>query len=506
MTKFGGLLGRKPVLVARNAAPAAAQPAGEPAAAPAIAAPAATAPATQPAPEPDRSMLELDQELFFPIVSQLGEENEAVRNLLIDAEHKISELETIKKSIGRLVDPVSKTLRAFEEAKSEKLTLQSVLNNTRVAHAKLREDLAAAEKRGATLDAECTRLREVLAVAQQSVGALENTKNEQSAELAARRTQIAELQRQLQQQATELQVAHGDAQRSGERVALVERRMVALEAQATAAQQKFLMSDKERIAVQAMLDRALDEAAQLSRRALDADKTCGVAQARLQQMEIALNEAATERARLTEALDETAEQARADAIARNAKMEALQARAAISERLLDEARHTLAARADELGAFERRIAEANHTRDAIETRFGQIERALAERDAQVKEMERSRSALADRSEALERAVRSRENAYNLAQEKIAEQDGLIGLLESQLRAAHEASELQLEEANAQLQRERLERSMAEGALEAGRKDIARLLRELASLQSGVQNGQISQEAVDQALLRFRTAA
>jgi len=33
-----------------------------------------------------------------------------------------------------------------------------------------------------------------------------------------------------------------------------------------------------------------------------------------------------------------------------------------------------------------------------------------------------------------------------------------------------------------LQREQLDRTMAEGALEAGRKDIARLLREISTIQ------------------------
>ena len=42
--------------------------------------------------------------------------------------------------------------------------------------------------------------------------------------------------------------------------------------------------------------------------------------------------------------------------------------------------------------------------------------------------------------------------------------------------------MQIEQLNAQLQREQLERSMAEGALESGRKDIARLMREIARLQ------------------------
>ena len=92
MTKLVNLLGRKP-------ASAAEKPSGSP--------------------EPEKSDIELDHELFFPLAAQLGQENETVRNLLIDAEHKISELDTIKRSIGKLVDPVSKTLRAFEEAKSD---------------------------------------------------------------------------------------------------------------------------------------------------------------------------------------------------------------------------------------------------------------------------------------------------------------------------------------------------------------------------------------------------
>src|SRR5262245_31963905 len=201
MTKLASFLGRKPTLVTETPQPVAAS-------VPAI-------PATPAA--PSTNVLELDQELFFPIASQLGEENEVVRNLLIDAEHKIGELEGIRHSLGRLVDPVSKTLRAFEEAKNEKLSLQSVLNSTRIAYSKLREDLTTVEKKAATLDTECIRLREVLTVSQQTLGALEATKTEQSAELAMRRAQITELQRLVHQQATDLQITRDENQRNLER-------------------------------------------------------------------------------------------------------------------------------------------------------------------------------------------------------------------------------------------------------------------------------------------------
>jgi septal ring factor EnvC (AmiA/AmiB activator) len=104
--------------------------------------------------------------------------------------------------------------------------------------------------------------------------------------------------------------------------------------------------------------------------------------------------------------------------------------------------------------------------------------ALAEREAQVENLEEAHTALTDQNRMLEHAVATRESAHYDAQQKIREQSDLVELLEKQLQASRDATEMQIE----QLQRERLERSMAEGALEAGRKDVARLLRELGAVQ------------------------
>ena len=91
--------------------------------------------------------LELDEELFSALGAQLGGENEALRNLLLDANNKIGELDTIKAAVGKLVDPVSKALRDFEAEKTEKVGLQSVLNNTRTAYGKLRNEVGDLEKK-----------------------------------------------------------------------------------------------------------------------------------------------------------------------------------------------------------------------------------------------------------------------------------------------------------------------------------------------------------------------
>lgn len=458
MTKLVSLLGRKPVPAAER--------------------PAAPAPRNV---ESAKAEIELDHELFLPIATQLGQENEAVRNLLIDAEHKLGELESIKASIGRLVDPVSKTLCAYEQTKSEKLSLQGVLNNTRIAHNKLRGDHDIAVKKAASFEAEAVRLRELVGVAQQSVAALEKTKAEQVAELAARRNHIAELQRHVQQQGFDLQQHRADNLRLTERAAAADKRAVQLEGEAQAAQQKALQATQERAALQVALDKAHAELAQTARRLTETDKALTQTQARLKTVEAGLAEAQADRLRLSAALDEANHKYRDEFAVQAARFEALQARSTMTEKLLEEARATLIARADEIRAFERRVDDTSSAHDNAGERLAEITAALADREAQIRDLEQAHAAVSQHNQVLAGHVTAHEAATESAQQKIREQNDLVQLLEAQITSIRAANEMQIEQLNAQLQRERLERTMAEGALEAGRKDIARLLREIGAM-------------------------
>ena len=430
----------------------------------------------------EKSDIELDQDLFFPAATQLGHENETVRNLLIDAEHKIGELELIKNSIGKLVDPVSKTLRAFEETKSEKLSLQNVLNTTRIAHNKLRDDLTNAEKKTRSLEAESLRLRDILASAQQTVAAHEKTKADHLAELAARRSHIAELQRHVQAQGADLQQTRDENRRHVDRVAAADRKMVQLEGEARSAQQKAMQSLQECAAVQAALDKAHSELSLTARRLTESEKTLAATQMRLKAVEANLAETQADRQRLSAALDEANHKHLDSMNMQNSRFQALQSRAHLTENMLEEARQALTARADEIRSFERRVIEASTLHDNHGEKIAQLATALDEREAQIREFEQSHAMLHDHNQMLRHAVAARDGTQDTTQQKIQEQADMIELLEKQLQAARSANEMQLDQLSAQLQREQLERSMAEGALESGRKDIARLLREISSMQ------------------------
>ncbi len=179
MSKFGGFFARKAGLYDKMAEPTASSVAS-----------------------PDNP-LELDEELFSALGAQLGGDNESLRNLLLDANAKIGELDTIKNAVGKLVDPVSKALRAFEAEKSEKISLQTVLNNTRTAYGKLRNEVAELEKRATFSEKECQALRQELTTTQNLLRTLEATKAEIAIDIAARRAQITDLEARLAQETGE---------------------------------------------------------------------------------------------------------------------------------------------------------------------------------------------------------------------------------------------------------------------------------------------------------------
>jgi chromosome segregation ATPase len=150
--------------------------------------------------------------------------------------------------------------------------------------------------------------------------------------------------------------------------------------------------------------------------------------------------------------------------------------------MLEEARQSLMERAEEIRAFDRKLADSTRTHAVIGEKLGLIEEALAERNARIRELEHARATLQEQYEAATKAAATRESAYNRAQEQIVTLEERIQLLEAEIKAIRQANETEIEVLNAKLQREQIARTMAEAAVEAGRKDIARLLQELASLQ------------------------
>jgi len=426
--------------------------------------------------------LELDEELFSAIGAQMGGENETLRNLLLDANAKIGELDTIKDAVGRLVDPVSKTLRAMESERSEKLALQTVLNNTRTAYGKLRNELTEYEKKLGASQSLCEDLRHDLANTQNLLRTAEATRAEIAIDIAARRAQVADLEAQLAQETGENKAMREENLRLNERLDAANKRIITLESELNKSRQKLLMAEDEKRAQQVLLDKAGAEAARLSRKLAETEATLNAAQGRLRHLEANFAEISIERSRLASALDEANERNEHERANQRARFEALQARAGASEKLLGEAREHLLARAEEIRDFDRRMAATALERDSLQTKVAELDADRLRRESELKELEHAKATLIDRSAALARAYNAKEAALERAEQTIAALNQRIESMELVNAADRLTAEQTIEELKTAVKREQLERSVSDGALETARKDFARVAREVMALQ------------------------
>jgi crescentin len=261
-----------------------------------------------------------------------------------------------------------------------------------------------------------------------------------------------------------------------------------IESELAAAREKLALLENEKNSLQIAVDKAFDETSRLTRTLTERENMRTTARAQLGKVETNFAEAHAERGQLAAALDETREQRQAEYNSLNMRLEALQSRAATAERLLSEVRQNLMIRTEEARAFDRKSVEAAIARNNAENRLAQVEAMQETRERHIKDLERARTALAEQNNAATKTLKARESALGRAEEKIAALTERNGHLEADVQVSRSNIEKRVEDLNSALQRERMERAMIEGALEAARKDNTRLQSEVASLRSTLRRG------------------
>lgn len=420
--------------------------------------------------------------------SRIGEENESLRNLLFDTGRKINELDELKSAFDKIVTPFNNTLRALEQEKSQNLSLSGQLAESRAAYDKLRADVYQVEKRATLLESENARLREDLELARETVRGLESHRNDIQSQISAQHAHIGELERQLALETTERRTLSENKRTLTEHLEAAEKRAVALESDLAAARERGTLLDNEQQTTKSSLSQALDEIARTTRRLTESENTLAATRVQLAKIEAAFSEISAERTRLAAALDEAKEAHQTERNSLNMRLDGLQSRAATAERLLAETRQNLVTRTEEVRAFDRKAVEATIARNNADKRLAQIEATHEARERQIKDLEQSRATLVERTNALTKTLKSREAALARAEERNQSLTDRAARLEADIQVSRTNIEKRVEDLNSSLQRERMERAVVEGALEAARKDNSRLQSEVAALRAALRRG------------------
>jgi crescentin len=238
--------------------------------------------------------------------------------------------------------------------------------------------------------------------------------------------------------------------------------------------------EKEKDSLQSALDQTLTQSSRTSRRLAEIENALSEARARLQQMEHNLAAVEDERKKLSAALDEANERRQSEVYALTLKLDAMRSRSTAAEKLLAEMRQSLVARTEEIWAVEAKLVEAVVGRSGAEKKAEQLTAANEAHDRQNKKLEQTRLSLTDRCNVLSETVKARDSSLAHAQDKIKSLTDRGELLKAEAAANQAKAEKRIEQLNSAIERERAERAVAEGALEATRGDCARLQREIAA--------------------------
>ena len=123
-----------------------------------------------------RGAEEVRETTLTDIGTRVGEDNETLRNLLIDTDRRIGALDDLKVAFRSLVEPIGAALHALEQEKTENFGLRNALAELRTGHDSLRGDYSALEKRAAELESAGEELRRELTLVQQTARGLEATR------------------------------------------------------------------------------------------------------------------------------------------------------------------------------------------------------------------------------------------------------------------------------------------------------------------------------------------
>jgi chromosome segregation ATPase len=414
------------------------------------------------------------------IGERIGEDNEVLRNLLIDTGHQFNALDDLKETLGKLVEPLNKLMGALEHEKSDNAGFRGALAASRASHETLRTEFQILEEKSSELEDGNQRLRRDLVSAQQTAGELEDDKVKLAGELAAVRVALANCERQLGEEASSVRALGDEKQLLLERVSTSDKRLIELESETALSRERLSLLENEKNSLQTALDQTLSEASRTSRRFAEGETVLSDTRARLQQVESSLTALEEERKRLSSAFDEANERRQSEVYGLSLKLDAMRSRSATGEKLLAEVRQNLVARSEEIRIAEAKLVEATVGRNGAQKKAEQLSTVTEAQDRQIKKLEQAHLTLTERYKVLSETIRARESSLAHAQEKIKSLTDRIEQLRSDAAANQAKADRGIGELNAAIERERVERTVAQGALETTRESYDQIQRQIST--------------------------
>jgi chromosome segregation ATPase len=208
---------------------------------------AAVVPVAAPAQQGTNGIEGRGEVTFADLGTRIGEDNETLRNLLLDTDRRLTSLDELKVTFRSLVEPIGAALRSLEQEKTDNVTLRNALAELRTSHDTVRKESHTFERQVGELANDNASLRRELALAQQATKDLETERAELANELLAARSEIAKLDSQLAQETANGRALGEANQILADHGSSADRRIVELQGDCSLARENLLLLETTNI-------------------------------------------------------------------------------------------------------------------------------------------------------------------------------------------------------------------------------------------------------------------
>ena len=403
-------------------------------------------------------------------IDMIARDNEAVRNKCSDIVRKIEEAANLHRDLASVFVEVDGVLAESEKTKSDLIQRTSALAFEREAHGALKaahreasDALAKVREEAAALAAE--KKRQSLAVAELEValGTLRLSHAEKHAQHADLLRQTASDGEKMAAMAAAIATSHAELQRAD---ALI----VSLQGELACERDRATLAEEDARSLHSALAETRQSAAKTGRALDEATLVLESGRKRIADLEAGLAFERGEHSKFHSLWQQESDGRRADVSTLQIKIEAQASRIEASDRLLAAARGQFQTKVEELRKEERRAQEVIAGAAALEKKLRAFEGENAELRGQMAAVEKARDTHLERADHLTKAVRAKESVALQVENKL---NGLGDRLSSETQrfeTLREQYEQRIQQLTVQLEKEKLDRALAQGALDVARKD------------------------------------
>ncbi len=412
----------------------------------------------------------------------LGQQSESVRDRVNNLAERLHDLQSLSVDFGQIVGPLNGFMEQHAASRARLMEVEALLEREREISKANRTELDKLQLSHAKMSGE---LQDAIGKTNVQMEAMRL----QDGQLAELRLRVAELKSKAESlddrlfaesERSKALVVDNAALRAD--VASAEDAAAQANRHHAEAREMLSIAEAERLRLQAITESMAPKLAGLSRSVSELDAQLQAARGFAAELQgkLAAEQSSRQKIETLREAERSSSDLQRAALAM--KIDGLEAHIVSTDKLLAHLREQLNDKSEAFRSTEKTLREALGEKAALERRLETALDAANRLGAQGQDMQRTNAELSDRAEMLTKAVAAKEQALEGANRKTASLLERIDQLTNRFQQERSDFEMAHRRVIEELQSERAERSMAQGALDIARKSRATLLARYSTLK------------------------